>query len=169
MFPYGGSFGGLKYLPAVGTGAAGRTALFRLERLRNPGLQEFAQYRCGFELRDRIEFLECRRERVGETPDRPRPELVVFRFEVEVVHSTGKMLGSLQFALHERLVDGHLSSDIRQLTSLPGLHLFPHRLEVALHAVDANRNAIDERERLRVLGENRCEHAWDDVAKSSVS
>src|SRR5262249_19690476 len=44
-----------------------------------------------------------------------------------------------------------------------------HRLEVALHAVDANRNAIDERERLRVLGENRCEHAWDDVAKSSVS
>jgi hypothetical protein len=42
-----------------------------------------------------------------------------------------------QSALDERLVDDHLGSDVRQFTSLPSFHLFPHRLEVPLHPIDA--------------------------------
>jgi hypothetical protein len=42
------------------------------------------------------------------------------------------------------LVDDDLGSDVRQFTSLPGLHLVSHRLEVALHSVHTHRNAIDE-------------------------
>jgi hypothetical protein len=33
-------------------------------------------------------------------------------------------------------------------TSLPGFHLFSHRLEVALNSIAAHRDAVDERERL---------------------
>ena len=31
--------------------------------------------------------------------------------------------------------------------SLPCFHLFSHRLEVSLHPIDANRDAVNERER----------------------
>jgi hypothetical protein len=44
-----------------------------------------------------------------------------------------------------------LAVNVRQFTSLPGFDLFPHRLKVSLHSVDANRDAVDEREQLRVL------------------
>jgi len=64
------------------------------------------------------------------------------------MHGASKVFGSLQFALHKRLVDDHFGRDIRQLTSLPGFDLLAHRLEVALHSIDANRDAVDERERL---------------------
>jgi hypothetical protein len=37
--------------------------------------------------------------------------------------------------------------------------LLSHRFEIPLHAVDADRNAVDERERLRVFRENRRERA----------
>jgi hypothetical protein len=69
---------------------------------------------------------------------RPRPELLVLWLKVQVVHSTGKMLRSLQFSLHERLIDHHLGGDIGELTRLPGLYLLAHGLEVPLHSVDAN-------------------------------
>ncbi len=46
-------------------------------------------------------------------------------------------------------------------------HLLSHRLEVPLHAVDTHRNAVDERERLRVFREHRCKHAGDNVTESS--
>ena len=44
---------------------------------------------------------------------------------------------------------------IRQLTSLPRFNLFSHGLEVAPHSVHADRDAVDERERLRVFREHR--------------
>ena len=56
-----------------------------------------------------------------------------------------EVLGSLQFTLDKGFVDDHLG---RPFASLPGLHLLSHRLKVPLHAVDANRDAVDERERL---------------------
>src|SRR5258708_30663644 len=45
----------------------------------------------------------------------------------------------------------------------------PETLEALLHAVHAHRNAIDERERFRVLGQDAREHACDNVTKSLVA
>jgi len=61
----------------------------------------------------------------------------------------------LQRALDERLVDHDLRCDIREFAALPPLHLLPHRFEVSLRPIDTDRDAIDERERLRVLGKHR--------------
>jgi len=55
----------------------------------------------------------------------------------------------------------HLGGDVRRFTPLPGLYLLSHRLEDALHSIDANRVAVDEQERLRVLRESGSEHATD--------
>jgi hypothetical protein len=41
---------------------------------------------------------------------------------------------------------------VRQFTFLPRFDLLSHRLEVSLHSINTDRNAVDERERLRVLG-----------------
>jgi len=59
-----------------------------------------------------------------------------------------KVLWSFESALDRRLVDDHLGGSVRQFTSLPRLYLLSHRLKVPLHPVDANRDAVDERERL---------------------
>ena len=75
--------------------------------------------------------------------------------EVQVVDSAGKIFRNFQFAFDECLVDDYLRRDIRQFTSLSRFHLLSHRLEVALHAVEADRDAIDERYRLRVFREHR--------------
>jgi hypothetical protein len=139
-------------------GPAG-TAKRSSERLRESGLQEFAQLRSGPELWDGFEFLECGGEHVRETPDCARCKLLVLGLEVKIMHRAGKMFGGFQPALDESFVDDHLRRDIRQFTSLPGLHLFSHRFEVPLHPVNTDRDAIDERERLRVLGEHRRERA----------
>src|SRR5260370_26208738 len=42
-------------------------------------------------------------------------------------------------------------------------------LEVALHPVNANRNAVHERERLRVFREHGGEHAWDNASRIDVA
>jgi hypothetical protein len=46
------------------------------------------------------------------------------------------MVRSFEPALHERLVDDYLRSDIRQFAPLLRLHLLPHRLEVTLHPIN---------------------------------
>src|ERR1700685_1110505 len=73
----------------------------------------------------------------------------------------GEVFGSLESALDECLVNDHLGGDVRQLTSLPRFHLLSHELKVSLHSINANRNAVDERERLRMFrkhwGEIACE------------
>src|SRR5258708_5457138 len=125
-----------------------------LERLREPSLQELSKLRGGLELRDGIQFLECRRERIGKTPDRSRPEFLVLRIEVKVMHGAGEVFGSFECSLDERLVDDHLGGDVRQFTFLPCFHLLSHRLEVSLHSVDSNRDTVDQRERLRVFGKH---------------
>jgi hypothetical protein len=105
--------------------------------------QELAQLGRRLELRDGLQFLERRCEGIGQAPDCPRTELLVPRREVQIVHRASKVLGSFELALNERLVDDNLGSDIRQLSSLPGLHLFLHGFEVALHPVHTHRDAID--------------------------
>ena len=54
--------------------------------------------------------------------------------------------------------------DIRELTSRPGLHLLPHGFEIPLHPINSDRNAVDQRKRLRVFGEHWCERTWDNVS-----
>jgi len=110
----------------------------KLERLGESALKELAQLGCGLELWDWLQFLECRSERIGETPDRSRSEFLVPRLEVEVMDTAGEVFGSVQFALHECLVDDHLGGDVRQFTPLPCFHLLSHGLEVSLHSVDAD-------------------------------
>ena len=76
-----------------------------------------------------------------------------------------RCFGASSPAFHERFVDHHLGGDIREFTTLPGLDLLAHRPEVPLHPVNTDRNAVDQRERFRVFGEHRREHAWDNVSK----
>ena len=140
-----------------------------LERLGEPGFQEFAQLGCRLELWDGIQFFECRGKRIRKTPDRSRLEFLVLRLEVEVMHAAGKVLWSFQSAFDKGLVNDDLGGDIGQFASLPGFDLFAHRLEVSLHSVNANRDAVDERERLRVLREHGSEHSRDNVAKLKLS
>jgi len=54
------------------------------------------------------------------------------------------MLWGFEFALDERLVDDYFNGDVRQFTSLSCFHLLSHGLEVALHPINANRDAVDE-------------------------
>src|SRR6266852_2476239 len=69
---------------------------FASELPREPLFQESAQFRRCLELRDRVELLESRRERVGQTPQCPRPELFILRLEVEVVHPPSQVLGNVE-------------------------------------------------------------------------
>jgi hypothetical protein len=71
------------------------------------------------------------------------------------MHGTGKVFGRFQLALHKRFVDDPLRGHVRQFTLLPGFDLLSHVLKASLHSIDADRNAVDERERLRVFGKNR--------------
>jgi hypothetical protein len=80
---------------------------------------------------------------IGKTPDRSRPEFLVLRLEVQVVHGACEVLGSFEFTLHKRLVDDHLGGDVGQFTSLARFHLLAHRLEIALHPVNTDRDAVD--------------------------
>jgi hypothetical protein len=118
------------------------------------GLPEFTQLRRSPELWDRVQFPERRGKGIRETPDRPRPEFLVLRLEVRIMHAAGQVFGGLQSALDERSVDDYLGRHIRQFALLQGLHLLSHGLEVSLHSINAYRDAVDERERLRVF----CEH-----------
>ena len=57
----------------------------------------------------------------------------------------------------ESLVNHELRFVLRNQAFLPSCDLLPHRIEIALHAVDSDRHRIDEAEMFRVLGKDRCE------------
>ncbi len=84
--------------------------------------------------------------------------ILILRFKVKVMDGASEVLGSFQFALDERLVYHHFGDDVSEFTPLPPLHLLSHGLEVPLHAINTNRDAVDERERFRVFGAYRREH-----------
>jgi len=107
----------------------------QLERLLEPRLKEFPRLSSHLELRDGIQFLECRSECVREAPDRPRPEFLVSGLEVQIVHGAGEVFGSFESSVDKCLVDDDLGSDVRQLTRLPGLHLLPHRIGSKLRCI----------------------------------
>jgi hypothetical protein len=111
--------------------------------LREPSFQELSQLRRGPELRDGVQFLECRSKRIRKTPDRPGPEFLILRLEVEVMDCARQVLWSLEFPLNECFVDDYLRRDIGEFASLPRFDLLTHGLEVSLHPVDADGNAIN--------------------------
>ena len=57
----------------------------------------------------------------------------------------------------------NLGRHIRQFTLLPSFYLLSHRLEVSLHSINSNRDAVDGRERFRVFREHKSKHAGDNV------
>jgi hypothetical protein len=65
-------------------------------------------------------------------------------FKVQIVNRTGEVFERREFPLHECLVDDDLGSYIREFEPLPRFHLHLHWFEVALHAINADRNAIDQ-------------------------
>src|SRR5579863_5054950 len=71
------------------------------ERLAESSLHELSELRCRLELRNRLQLFECRRERVGETPDRSRSEFLIPRLEVQIMHSASKVLWSFQLPFDE--------------------------------------------------------------------
>ena len=81
------------------------------------------------------------------------------------MHRASKVFRRFEFALDERFVDDHLRGHVRQFASLPRLYLLPHGFEVALHRVNPNRDAINQRERLRVIGKHWRKRAGDNVSK----
>jgi len=81
--------------------------------------------------------------------------------------STSRLALCCQSGVDEGRVQDQLRLGVGELRLLPVFDLALHGLEVALHAIDSNRDAVDERERLRVLREHRSEHAWDNVTQSS--
>ena len=124
-----------------------RSAWYRpkLERLRESSLQKLSQFRGHLKLRNRVQFLGRRLKGIRQTPDSSRPKLLILWLKVEIMHGASKVLGRFEFALHERLIDHHLRSDIREFTPLPCFDLHAHGFKVSLHSVYSDRNAIAER------------------------
>jgi hypothetical protein len=73
------------------------------------------------------------------------------------------MIRRYQLAFQESFIDDHLYGDIGEFFLLPTFYLPAHRLKVPLRPVHINRDAIDERKRLRVLRQHGLEHTWDNV------
>ncbi len=129
-----------------------------------------AQQKCSqlcrrMELRNGIQLLERRRERVRKAPHGPRRELLMLWIEVAIMHDAGQVPGYLKFSFDERSIDDELFRFIRKLACAPGFNLPAHRFEVSLHAVDACREDVHEAQVLGVLGEHRCERARDNVSE----
>ena len=120
--------------------------------------EKCSQLGCRPELRDGIEFVERARERIGETPSRPRGEVLDLGIEIQVVDAGGQVLGNIQLTLHKRPVDDQLRGLVREAGPLPGLDLLPHGLEVPLHAVHPHRKDVHQAEILGVLREDGSEH-----------
>ncbi len=116
--------------------------------------KERCEFRGCLELRDWIEIFERARERIGETPCRPRSEFLDPRIEIEIVDAAGQVLGDIQLALDECPVDDQLRGLVLKTCPLPSLDLLPHRLEVPLHAVHSHREDVHEAQMFGVLGEH---------------
>src|SRR5690242_15273511 len=89
------------------------------ELARVPLLQEAAQLRGRLELRNRLQFFERGRERIGEAPERPGLELFVLRIEIEIVDPPCQVFRHLEFTLDERLINDHLCGNSAQFRLPP--------------------------------------------------
>src|SRR5260370_22155584 len=74
-------------------------------------------------------------------------------------------LGSVQLTIDEGRVENQLRLGVGDLRLLPVFDLALHRLEVPLDAVHTYRERVDQVEALAVLGQDRREHAGDNVSE----
>ncbi len=93
-----------------------------------------------------------------------RREFFDLWIEIQIADAAGQMLRCIQLALHKGPVDHELRTLILKAGSFH-LHLLPHRLQVPLHVVPADREDVHEAPVFRLLGEHGREHARNDVAK----
>ncbi len=84
------------------------------------------------------------------------------------MNAPGQMFRGAEFALYEGRVDDQFRCRVRKTRSLPRLDLFPHRLEVPLHAVHSNREDVHKANVLGALGQHGRESAWDNVANLGI-
>ena len=75
----------------------------------------------------------------------------------------GEMLRGLQIAFNEGAIDDEFCGCGGKLLLSPVFRLSPHGFEVALHAVDADSQAILQGKVFRMLGQHRREHAGNNV------
>ena len=127
-------------------------------------MQKARQLRSRFVLRYWFQFLERAGEGVRQAPHRSRLELLMHGLKVQLVHTPRQVLGKTQFVLDERLVDQQLCRSRRQLHRLPFLDLLLQRPEVPLHPVDADGQAVFQREVLGMLREHGSVRACDDLS-----
>lgn len=104
-----------------------------------------------------------------ETPDGARLEFLLLRLGVEVMQVAARCLGAL--SLPSTNASSIATFALTSLSSLFCQAFTCLRIgrEIPLHSVDANRDAIDQRKRLRLFCEYRGEHARDNVSHSRCS
>jgi hypothetical protein len=83
----------------------------------------------------------------------------ILRIEVPTVHDPSQVPGNIKFPFNEGAINDEFRGFIRELVCAPSLVLAPHWLEVALHAVNANGNAVLQSEVLRVFRQDGSERA----------
>jgi hypothetical protein len=127
------------------------------EVLRSECLHTFEE-RCEFrrrpELRNRIELLKRRRERILQAPQCSRRKFLDRWIEVQVKHPPSEVLRCFEIPLDERTVDHELGRFVLDPTPPPQLYLALHGLETSLHPVHPDRNGVHKTEAFGVL----CEH-----------
>ena len=90
--------------------------------------------------------------------------MVLWR-EIEFVNLPSQVLRHVKVPFKDCPIDGQLCRRCGYLLSSPSLHLPPHWLEIALHTVNANREAVFEGEVLRVSREDGAKVATNNMAK----
>jgi hypothetical protein len=81
------------------------------------------------------------------------------------MHDADNLLGCFESVLNKYLVDDRPGGGVRQSALCQASPCI--RTEVPLHSINANRDTVDERERLGVFREHGNEHTWDNVTKPS--
>jgi hypothetical protein len=70
----------------------------------------------------------------------------VLRIEIQVVDRLGQVPRDLQLPLNKGPVDDQFGRDSGELAGSSGFHLPAHRVEVALHFINPNRERIAQTE-----------------------
>src|SRR2546428_6302197 len=86
-------------------------------------LKERAELRRSSELRDGVQFLKSRCERVRQAPHRARLKFRKRRIEIPFMDHAREVPWHVQFALDECLIDDELCRDVGNLALAPGIDL----------------------------------------------
>ena len=138
-----------------------------LEGAGGAGFEIARQFGGGFKLGHGVEFLEGGGKRIGKAPERAGLKLFVLRLEVQIMDAPGEMFGNIEFAFDEGFVDEEFGGDVGEFVLAPGVDLVLHRFEVALHAVDADGDGIDEGEGFGMFGENGGKSPWKAILEQT--